>query len=105
LRGPRGLVDLVSGGRVAREPELVPDKLSESAYVQLRAELQRMWSDLVLDPEGLTKVRAGPPSARELWRRIDEPLSRILEHPNERLGVGTAVRRMEQVRRPRELQP
>jgi hypothetical protein len=105
LKGHVGLVEIAAAGVVAGELDIVPDKLSEPAYLELRAELQRVWTDLVLDPEGRTTVRAIPPSAHELWRRIDEPISRIVDHPNELLRVGTEVRRMEQARRPRELQP
>jgi hypothetical protein len=105
LSGHVGLVEIVADRQPAGEIELVPDKLSEAAYLELRAALQRVWTDLVLDPAGLTAVRAQPPSARELWRRIDEPVRRIVDHPNEVLVVGTEVRRMERARRPRELQP
>jgi hypothetical protein len=105
LSGHVGFVELVAGGLVLGELELVPDKLSEPAYLALRAELQHVWTDLVLDPDGVTAVRARLPPARELWRRIDEPISRILEHPHEVLRAGTEPRRLERARRPRELQP
>lgn len=105
LSGHVGLVEMVVDHRVLGELELVPSKLSEQAYLELRADLQRVWTDLVLDPDGITTVRGEPPSARELWRRMDEPINRILNHPNELLHVGTVVRRMERARRPRELRP
>lgn len=106
LSGHVGLVEVATADdRLLAEIELVPDKLSEHAYMRLRADLQRVWTDLVLDPDGLTTTRAAPPSARQLWRRIDQQITRILEHPSERLQVGTAVRRMEQVKRRRELRP
>src|SRR5205814_9697042 len=104
LSGRVGLVGIVAGREVVGELELVPDKLSEPAYEAIRAELQRVWTDLVLDPEAPTAVRAAPPSARELWRRLDEPIRRILAHPNEQLVIGTAPRRTERARRPREPQ-
>jgi len=105
LSGHVGFVEVATADGLVAELELVPDKLSEHAYNRLRADLQRVWTDLVLDPDGLTTTRAEPPSARQLWRRVDLQIARILEHPSERLRVGTAVRRMEQVKRRRELRP
>lgn len=105
LGGHVGLVAVSVSGKPCGEIELVPGKLSEDAYNALRAELQRTWTDLVLDPAGVTAVRAGIPPARELWRRIDEPLAQVLDRPNELLRVGTAPRRLERVRHRRELEP
>lgn len=105
LRGHVGLVPVVIDAAMMGEVDLVPGKLSEAAYLQLRAHLQRVWGDLVLDPHGATAVRAELPSARDLWRRIDHTVAQILLSPSEHLRVGQDVRRMERVRHRRELQP
>jgi hypothetical protein len=105
LRGHVGLVPVAIGGRVVGEVRLVPDKLSEDAYQQLRADLQRVWGDLVHDPGGVTALDTAPPPARELWRRIDHAVVDILASPHEHLRVGTGVRRLERVQHRRELQP
>ena len=103
LSGHVGLVDIADRDSYIGEVELIPHKMSEEAYRVLRAELQRLWTDLVFTDASPTTVRAGPPSARELWRRIDRPVLQILDQPSTRVEVGVEPRRVDQVRHPREL--
>lgn len=105
LQGHVGLIPVYADERMVGEVELVPAKLSEAAYGILRADLQRVWTDLIFDPAGTATVRARPPTAEELWRRLSTPVARILRQPHEQLAVGTAVRRLERVRRTGELRP
>ena len=42
-----------STGNELGEIEVLPGKLSQSAYEALRAELVRVWGDLIFDPEGV----------------------------------------------------
>ena len=47
LHGHVGIVDIAVDGVAVGEIELVPHKMSEGAYQVLRADLQRVWTDLV----------------------------------------------------------
>jgi hypothetical protein len=105
LNGHVGIVAVDVDGFGAGEIELVPHKMSEGAYRILRADLQRIWTDLVFADERLTSVEAGPPPARELWRRIDRPIMQILDQPSTRVEVGVEARRLERVKRLHELTP
>jgi len=105
LHGHVGIVDLVVDGVAAGEIELVPHKMSEAAYRVLRADLQRVWTDLVFAVDGATTVAAGLPPARDLWRRIDRPLMQILDQPSTRVEVAVEPRHLERVRQQRELTP
>ncbi len=105
LSGHVGLVEITVDGVKLGEVELVPGKLSEPAYRELRADLQRVWTDLVFDPNGVSSVHATIPTARELWRRVDASVRKVVDRPNEQLVVGTTTRRLDQVKRAQELQP
>lgn len=94
-----------SAGVVIGEIEVIPSKLSQSAYEALRADLVRVWGDLIFDPDGVSAVSARPPSAAELLARIERPLLQILDRPAERLVTATGVRRLDRVRYVRELRP
>src|SRR5690606_11085227 len=61
LHGHVGFVDIAVDGIAVGEIELVPHKMSEGAYQVLRADLQRVWTDLVFADDGATSVSAGPP--------------------------------------------
>lgn len=105
LAGHVGLVELRVDGRRIGEISVVPTKMSKSSFELLRTDLHRVWTDLALDPGGTARVNATIPGAAELWRRIEGPVHEILDHPAETLEIGTAVRRIEQVRHRRELRP
>jgi hypothetical protein len=105
LHGHVGIVDIAVDGVAVGEIELVPHKMSEGAYQVLRADLQRVWTDLVFADDGATSVAAGPPPARDLWRRIDRPLMQILDQPSTRVEVAVEPRHLERVRHHRELTP
>ena len=105
LHGHVGFVDIAVDGIAVGEIELVPHKMSEGAYQVLRADLQRVWTDLVFADDGATSVSAGPPPARDLWRRIDRPLMQILDQPSTRVEVAVEPRHLERVRHHRELTP
>jgi hypothetical protein len=94
-----------STGVVIGEIEVIPSKLSQSAYEALRADLVRVWGDLIFDPDGVSAVSARPPSAAELLARIERPLLQILDRPAERLVTATGIRRLDRVRYVRELRP
>ena len=94
-----------STGNELGEIEVLPGKLSQSAYEALRADLVRVWGDLIFDPEGVTGLSARPPSASELLARIERPLRQILDQPAEQLVTATAVRRLDRIRHPREMRP
>ena len=103
LKGHVGLIDIADRDGYIGEVELIPHKMSEEAYRVLRAELQRLWTDLVFTDASPTTVRASPPSARDLWRRIDRVVLQILDQPSTRVEVGVEPRRVDQVSPPREL--
>jgi hypothetical protein len=105
LHGHVGMVGITVDGVAVGEIELVPHKMSEAAYQVLRADLQRVWTDLVFADDGATSVAAGPPPARDLWRRIDRPLVQILDQPSTRVEVAVEARHLERVRHHRELTP
>lgn len=105
LHGHVGIVEIAVDGVVVGEVELVPHKMSEGAYQVLRADLQRVWTDLVFAGDGATSVAAGPPPARDLWRRIDRPVMQILDQPSTRVEVAVEPRHLERVRHHRELTP
>lgn len=105
LSGHVGIISLTSAGHALGEIEIIPHKLSQTAYQLLRAELHRVWTDLVFDSGEPTSVQGAPPPARELWRRISHPLMEILGEPSTVLQPGAEVRRLDRVRRLRELTP
>lgn len=94
-----------SNGVVIGEIEVIPSKLSQPAYEALRADLVRVWGDLIFDPEGVSALSARPPSAAELLARLERPLLQILDRPAERLVTATGIRRLDRVRYVRELRP
>ncbi len=106
LNGHLGLMEVTDGlGVTLGEVEVVPGKVSQPSYEALRADLVRIWGDLVFDPNGVTAVSARPPSAAELLARIERPLNQIVEQPAERLVASTGIRRLDRVRSARELRP
>lgn len=106
LNGHVGYMSVRDGsGAVLGEIEVIPSKLSQAAYEALRADLVRVWGDLIFDPNGVTALSARPPSAAELLARIERPLLQILNQPAERLVTATGIRRFDRVRHPREMRP
>lgn len=104
LRGHLGVVEVVRGsGAVVGEFKIVPDKMSEEAYQVLRADLERVWTGLVFDPSGTSRLRGLLPSPVELWRAIEKPLQDIAAEPRSVLAQGEGIKRLEEVRRPSEL--
>ncbi|MCY4294099.1 MAG: hypothetical protein OXC58_04590 [Acidimicrobiaceae bacterium] len=104
LRGHLGLVEVKRGsGALAGEFEVTPDKMSESSYRTLRAELEQMWTGLLFDASGVSRLKARLPSPAELWRMIEKPVREIAAEPRSVVARGEALRRLEAVRRPAEL--
>lgn len=103
LRGHIGLVEVRVDDFVIGEIEVVPDKMSEPAYVRLRADLHSTWAALVFKRRSHASLSARLPPAGDLARRIEQPLRSILAAPREILVRQTATRRMTSVRRPTEL--
>jgi hypothetical protein len=106
MNGHLGLIAVSnSDGLVLGEIEVLPGKVSQRAYELLRADLVRVWGDLIFDPTGVSALTARPPSAAELYARIERPLRQVLEQPAERLTIATGVRRLDRVRSAREMRP
>ena len=104
LRGHLGLIEVRrESGLVAGEFEIVPDKVSESAFRCLRSALERRWAGLIFDPGGISRLRGALPSPVEIWHSIEGPVRDIAAAPRSVLARGEGVRRMESVRRPSEL--
>ena len=104
LRGHLGLIEVRrEAGLVAGEFEIVPDKVSESAFRCLRSALERRWAGLIFDPGGISRLRGALPSPVEIWHSIEGPVRDIAAAPRSVLARGEGVRRMESVRRPSEL--
>lgn len=106
LCGHLGLVEVSreSGSHIG-EIEILPDKMSESAFRVLRADLERTWTHLLFDSEGPSRVRGQLPPPKDLWRIIEQPVREIALEPRSVLTSAPGVRRMESVRRPCELTP
>lgn len=106
LNGHLGYMPVLDGnGLTVGEIEVIPSKISQPAYEALRADLVRVWGDLIFDPDGVSGLSARPPSAAELLKRIERPLLQIIDRPAERLTTATGVRRLDRVRYPREMRP
>lgn len=105
LRGHIGMVEVRIEGSVVGEVEITPDKMSRAAYDRLRADLQAVWTGLVLDSDAAGRLSGDLPTARELWRRIERPVHAILDDPRTTIVAGVLARRAERVRRPAELTP
>lgn len=105
LRGHLGLIEIRIDGSSAGEVDVLPGKVSADAYVRLRADLEAVWSGLVRDPRGVSKLQARLPSAAELWRRIERPVLELVDHPREVLVGGELLRKITSVRRTTELTP
>ncbi|MCC5953699.1 MAG: hypothetical protein JJU45_16525 [Acidimicrobiia bacterium] len=103
LRGHLGLVEITVAGTCVGEIDVRPDKLSEEAWRTLRADLERTWAGLVLDPAAVSRLQAGLPPPHELWRRIEQPVHSIISAPRTTILPGSTVRHQRQVRHPREL--
>lgn len=105
LRGHLGLIEVRVDGRLVGEIDVRPDKLSEDAWRKLRSDLELVWSGLVLDPEGVSRLEASLPPPNVLWSRIEGAVHDILDSPREVLTEGQVARRSDRVRRARELTP
>ncbi len=104
LFGHLGLVEVTrDSGASAGEFEIVPDKTSETAFQALRAALESVWSGLIFDPDGVSRLRGQLPSPHELWRAVEQPVRDIAAEPRSILTRGEGVRRLEAVRKPSEL--
>lgn len=104
LRGHLGLIEIRRGSSVSvGEVEIVPDKIRESEFQDLRAELEQTWAGLIFDPDGLSRLRGVLPSPNELWHAIEGPVRDIAAEPRSVLVSTEGVRRMESIRRPSEL--
>jgi len=62
LFGHLGLVEVTrDSGTSAGEFEVVPDKTSDTAFQTLRAALESVWSGLIFDPDGVSRLRGQLP--------------------------------------------
>jgi len=103
-RGHLGLIEVRrASGAVIGEIEVVPDKLSATAYELLRADLERAWVGLLFDTDGVGKLRGVLPSPVDLWRALEKPLRDIAAEPRSAIASFEGARRLESVRRPCEL--
>ena len=94
LRGHLGLVEVSRrSGATAGEFEIVPDKMSEDAFQTLRAALERKWTGLIFDPDGVSRLRGQLPSPADLWREIEKPIRDISSEPRSVLTRGVGLRR------------
>lgn len=106
LRGHLGLVEVLRDSNiVAGEVEILPDKVSQSAFDILRSDLERAWSGLIFDPSGMSKLPGQLPPPDQLWRLMEAPVRDIASEPRSVLDSKVASRRMETVRRAAELTP
>lgn len=104
LRGHLGLIEVRRrAGASAGEFEIVPDKMSENACTVLRTELERIWVGLLLDPDGVGRLRGRLPPPADLWSIVEGPVRAIASEPRSVLASQEGVRRLESVRRPCEL--
>ena len=104
LRGHLGLIEVVrQSGLIAGEFEVVPDKIREEEFQELRSALERMWTGLIFDPGGVSRLQGQLPSPAELWHALEGPVAEIVAEPRSILASGEGVRRLEAVRRPSEL--
>ncbi len=104
LFGHLGLVEVCRGpGETTGEFEIVPDKMSEESYQTLRSALEHIWSGLIFDPVGVSRLRGKLPSPADLWQAIEKPLREIAAEPRSILSRGEGIKRLESVRRPSEL--
>ena len=104
LRGHLGRVEVRRGsGEPANEFEIVPDKMSEDSFQTLRSDLERIWTGLIFDSGGTSRLRGQMPSPAELWHAIEKPIRDIAAEPRSILARGEGIRRLEAVRRPSEL--
>lgn len=103
LSGHVGLVRVVVDGVACGEVEVVPDKISETAYQRLRAELERTWIGLLYDSEGLARRAARPPTPEQLWQRISRPVYSIADNPRNRIEPQEDLLSAQRIRRPSEI--
>ena len=104
LSGHLGRVEVWrESGESGNEFEIVPDKMSEDSFQTLRSDLERIWTGLIFDSDGDSKLRGQMPSPAELWRSIEKPLQDIIAEPKSVLARAEGVKRLESVRRPSEL--
>ncbi len=104
LLGHLGLVEICrESGELAGEFEIVPDKMSDESYRSLRSALEQIWTGLIFDPEGVSRLRGQLPSPAELWHAIEKPIREIAAEPRSLLSRGEGIKRLGAVRRPSEL--
>ncbi len=104
LRGHLGRVEVRRGSGVpANEFEIVPDKMSEDSFLTLRSDLERIWTGLIFDSGGTSRLCGQMPPPSELWSVIEQPLQGIIAEPKSVLARAGGVKRLEAVRRPSEL--
>lgn len=104
LQGHLGYVEVWrENGLCAGEIFVVPDKMSAAAYEELRADLERIWVGLIFDPQGIGSLPAKMPDPQDLWRAIESPLRDIAAEPRTVLDRGVGMKRLEAVRRPKEI--
>lgn len=104
LRGHLGLIEVQrQSGASAGEFEVVPDKMSETAFGELRSALEAAWAGLVFDADSVSRLRGVLPSPAALWHAVEAPVREIIAEPRTVVASTEGTRRMESVRRPSEL--
>lgn len=105
LAGHVGLLPVVVAGVPVGEIEIVPEKLTETAYRRLRADIEATWVRLAFDPDGFSATTAQGPRAVDLWQRIAACIEGIRSSPRTILTRQAAYGRLEQVRLAGSLRP
>lgn len=105
LNGHIGLLSVTLNGASVGEFEIIPGKMSLDRYAILRSDLERIWSGLVFDPNGIGRLAAEIPAPAVLLRRLDSAIASILGAPHDVLGDVTTMRHLRAVKRPQELSP
>ena len=82
-----GFLPVRVGGDIVGEIEIEPGKLTMTAFAALVSDLQRVWVDLVLYPEGPTTLRAVGPDPREIWVSVRSAIRAMAARPPQQIGI------------------
>ena len=104
LAGHLGFIEVArESGYVVGELLILPDKISERNYQDLRADLEKVWVGLLFDPRSASALSARLPSPRTMWNSIASSLQDIIAEPTAVIASGSGVKRLDSVRKPSEL--
>jgi len=108
FRGHLGHLRIRQESVVDAEIKILPDKISEQRYRELRRDLESLWVGITLDSDAvaslaLLETPVDLPPVRELWESIDREVSSISRAPRMVLRETTRLGRLEQARHPRQI--